>query len=158
MKKLALTIAITTLLLCLNFASAETIAEKKSEENNLLFESNTAQTLTWLQINYLEDPTFSYSYATREYDPNLIIGTFFNIEITGIITTEYSIQCHPLLRFRIFKYKDQNDLGIEIGDTVKITAKMLTTWAPGGSQFGKIRDSGLHINPVVLNLIIEVLN
>ena len=117
---------------------------------------------TWIDMN-IQDSTFEFgifspgTYDTEYTNGIFIQGLFFNVKITGTIKEERSLSFSPIIEFRLLKYKDQEDLGIEIGDRVEISAPLFTTRPPAGTTWGILDESGrLDMDGVAFSLTLKV--
>ena len=124
--------------------------------------------VTWIYMN-LKDSTFKFgslspgTYKNISHDRTYIKGLFFNVKITGTIIDNTSLYFLPMIGRNIpiirwiLKGKTQQDLGIEIGDRVEISAPIFTTRAPAGTTWGTIDEYGkLSLDGVVFSLTLKV--
>lgn len=115
-----------------------------------------------IDMYHLEDSTFEFedkdedSIYNEDYHGGIFIkGVFYDVTITGTFVkkddTRSSLSFSPIIghRFKIIYLiisrlisKDDEDFGIEDGDTVEISAPIFTTKAPTGTDWGSIYEDG----------------
>jgi hypothetical protein len=129
----------------------------KKDENQLPFSFPVKSIL----ISRLGNPTFKFAPISPGTYENIygstinIEGTFFQLKITGEVNKTTYLEFGPIIPWRLLQYKDQSDLGIQIGDKVEITAFLFKTKWGSGRIFND--EYGLNIRGIALGLSVGVI-